>query len=80
MLKKVRESRVKAFDTYDDAYRFSKSGLENSPEPETPAIIISAEVNGNQINNSYNHRSCDKNATKGMAQYISDSVFLFLDF
>lgn len=65
MLKKVRESRVKAFDTYDEALRFSKCGLENSPESEVPTIIISAEVNGNQINNISNNNSCDKTATKG---------------
>lgn len=65
MLKKVRESRVKAFDTYDEALRFAKCGLENSPESERPAIIISAEVNGNQINSISNNNCCDKNATKG---------------
>lgn len=66
MLKKVRESRVKAFDTYDEALRFSKCGLENSPEAESPAIIISAEVNGNHINSISNNNSCDKPAAKGI--------------
>lgn len=66
MLKKVRESRVKAFDSYDEALRFSKCGLESSPESESPAIIISAEVNGNHINSISNNNSCDKPATKGI--------------
>lgn len=66
MLKTVRESRVKAFDTYDEALRFSKCGLENSPECESPTIIISAEVNGNQINSISNNNSCDKTVTKSM--------------
>lgn len=66
MLKKVRESRVKAFDTYDEALRFSKCGLELSPESEVPTIIISAEVNGTQISNTINNNSCDKTLTKGI--------------
>lgn len=74
MLKKVRESRVKAFDTRDEALRFTKCGLENSPEHEMPALIISAEVNGYQINNS--NDSCDKNATKGIRFFLFDLEFL----
>lgn len=62
MLKRVRESRVKAFDTYDEAVRFSK-GLENSPELEVPTVIISAELNGNLTNN--HHSGCDKTVIKG---------------
>lgn len=65
MLKKVRESRVKAFDTYYDAFRFSKCGLEISPESETSTILISVEVNGNQISNPNTNGSCDKTAIKG---------------
>lgn len=78
MLKKVRESRVKAFDTYNEALRFSKCDLENSPETEIPTIIISAEVNGNQINNITNNNSCDKPAAKGIfVGFILLIVFFF---
>lgn len=64
MMKKVRESRFKAFKTYDEALRFAKCGLESPTEIEIP-IVISAELNGNLIQNGYNNGNCDKNATKG---------------
>lgn len=63
MLKKVRESRVKAFKTYDEAFQFAKCGLESPTETEIP-IIISAEING-ALNNSNNNVNCDKNSSKG---------------
>lgn len=65
MLKKVRESRVKSFKTYEEAERFSKCGLESPTEIETP-IIISAEINGIHSNNTNNNVNCDKSSSKGM--------------
>ena len=64
MLKKVRESRVKSFKTYEEAHRFSKCGLESPTETEIPIIIL-AEVNGVQTNGT-NNVNCDKNSSKGM--------------
>ncbi|XP_055304367.1 ankyrin repeat and LEM domain-containing protein 2 homolog isoform X3 [Sitodiplosis mosellana] len=65
MLKKVRESRVKSFKTYEEAYRFSKCGLESPTETEIPLIIISAEINGVQSNGTGNNNvNCDKNSSK----------------
>lgn len=64
MLKKVREARLKAFKTYDEALSFAKCGLESPTETEIP-IIISAELNGTLTQNGYNNGNCDKNATKG---------------
>lgn len=63
MLKRVRESRVKAFKSYEEAHRFSKCGLESPTETEIP-IIISAEINGVQSNGN-NNVNCDKNSLKG---------------
>lgn len=63
MLKKVRESRVKSFKTYEDALNFAKCGLESPTETESP-VIISAELNGALIQNG-NTGNCDKSATKG---------------
>lgn len=65
MLKKVRESRVKSFKTFEEAQRFSKCGLESPTDTETP-IIINAEVNGIPTNGNINNNvNCDKNSTKG---------------
>lgn len=62
MLKMVRESRVKSFKTYDEAYRFTICGLESTTETEIPVTIIS-EINGIQ---SYNNNvNCDKSSLKG---------------
>ncbi|XP_031628233.1 uncharacterized protein LOC116344012 [Contarinia nasturtii] len=64
MLKKVRESRVKSFKTFEEAQRFSKCGLESPTETETP-IIINAEVNGIPTNGNMNNNvNCDKNSAK----------------
>lgn len=64
MLKKVRESRVKAFKTYDEAFQFAKCGLESPTEFEIP-VIISAEINGALSNNCNNNVNCDKSSSKG---------------
>lgn len=67
MLKKVRESRVKSFKTFQEAQRFSKCGLESPTEMET-SIIINAEINGIPTNGNINNNTnanCDKNSSKG---------------
>lgn len=64
MLKKVRESRVKSFKTFEEAERFSKCGLESPTETESP-IVISAITNGIQSNGTNNNINCDKSSSKG---------------
>lgn len=64
MLKKVRESRVKAFKTFEEAEQFSKCGLESPTETESP-IVISATTNGIQSNGTNNNINCDKSSSKG---------------
>lgn len=59
MLKRVRESRVKSFKTYEEAHQFSKCGLESPTELEIP-VIISTEINGHSTNSN----NCDKNTLK----------------